>query len=87
MASIVIRNMDDNLKARLRLRARRHGRSMEEETREILRDVLASEIRSGLEFWRSVHQRFAGLEDVWFSLARRGEDQAAGSTAEPPTFG
>jgi plasmid stability protein len=36
MASITIRKLDDRVKARLRLRAARHGRSMEEEAREII---------------------------------------------------
>ena len=37
MASITIRNLDDHLKHRLRVRAAEHGHSMEEEAREILR--------------------------------------------------
>ena len=37
MASITIRNLDDDVKRRLRIRAAEHGRSMEEEAREILR--------------------------------------------------
>lgn len=37
MASITIRNLDEALKRRLRIRAAEHGRSMEEEAREILR--------------------------------------------------
>ena len=37
MASITIRNLDDDIKQRLRLRAAMHGRSMEEEARDILR--------------------------------------------------
>ena len=40
MASITIRNLDDTLKRRLRIRAAEHGRSMEEEVREILRKVV-----------------------------------------------
>lgn len=40
MASITIRNLDDSLKRRLRIRAAEHGRSMEEEAREILRLVV-----------------------------------------------
>jgi plasmid stability protein len=40
MASITIRNLDDGLKTRLRVRAADHGRSMEEEVRCILRDTL-----------------------------------------------
>jgi plasmid stability protein len=41
MASITIRNLDDDLKRRLRIRAAEHGRSMEEEARDILRQVVA----------------------------------------------
>lgn len=36
-ASITIRNLDETLKRRLRIRAAAHGRSMEEEVRDILR--------------------------------------------------
>ncbi len=42
MASITIRRLDDSLKAQLRLRAASHGRSMEEEAREILKAGLSS---------------------------------------------
>lgn len=42
MASITIRKLDDGLKQRLRVRAAEHGRSMEEEAREILRDAVFS---------------------------------------------
>ena len=37
MASITIRNLDDGVKRRLRVRAAENGRSMEEEARDILR--------------------------------------------------
>jgi antitoxin FitA len=40
MPSITIRNLDEALKTRLRVRAARHGRSMEEEARDILRAAL-----------------------------------------------
>ena len=40
MASLTIRNLDNDLKARLRLRAARHGRSMEAEARTILSQTL-----------------------------------------------
>jgi len=43
MASITIRQLDDELKQRLRLRAARHGRSMEDEARTILRQAAALE--------------------------------------------
>ena len=37
MAQLVVRNLENDVKARLQRRARRHGRSMEEEVRDILR--------------------------------------------------
>ncbi|HEY6704894.1 MAG TPA: plasmid stabilization protein, partial [Xanthobacteraceae bacterium] len=43
MGSITIRQLDDDLKQRLRLRAARHGRSMEDEARTILRHAAALE--------------------------------------------
>ena len=43
MAQILVRNMEDRLKARLQHRAKRNGRSMEAEAREILRDALKEE--------------------------------------------
>src|SRR5580704_17167423 len=42
MASITIRRLDDNLKKRLRLRAARNGRSMEDEVRTILHGAAAA---------------------------------------------
>jgi plasmid stability protein len=41
MAAVSIRNLDDNVKERLRLRAASHGRSMESEIRAILADAVA----------------------------------------------
>jgi plasmid stability protein len=40
MAQILVRNLEDQVKSRLQHRAKRHGRSMEEEAREILRNAL-----------------------------------------------
>ena len=41
MANLLIRKLDDTLHARLKARARQHGRSLEEEVRETLRLALA----------------------------------------------
>jgi antitoxin FitA len=43
MAQLVVRNLEDEIKARLRRRAARRGHSMEEEVRDILRNVLRDE--------------------------------------------
>ena len=40
MASITIRNLDDDVKSRLQVRAASHGRSVEEEVRWILQDAV-----------------------------------------------
>lgn len=64
MASITIRNLDDDLKKRLRLRAAEHGRSMEEEARDILRDVLAApshEGKTGLDLFNEIRALFEPL--------------------------
>jgi antitoxin FitA len=44
-----VRNLDDDLIARLKRRAARHGRSTEAEHREILRQALAAEIEPSFE--------------------------------------
>lgn len=43
MAQLVVRNIEDSVKTKLQRRARRHGRSMEEEVREILRNAAHEE--------------------------------------------
>jgi plasmid stability protein len=43
MAQLLVRNLDDDVKAALRVRAAEHGRSMEEEVRVILREAVAAE--------------------------------------------
>ena len=39
MAQVIVRNLDEAVKRKLQRRAARHGRSMEEEVRDILRDA------------------------------------------------
>jgi len=43
MAQLVVRQLDDDVKDKLQRRARRHGRSTEEEVREILRNAVRTE--------------------------------------------
>ena len=48
MAQFVVRNLESGVKAKLQRRARQHGRSMEEEVREILRNAVhEEEVRAG----------------------------------------
>jgi plasmid stability protein len=65
MATLTIRQLDENTKTRLRVRAVHHGRSMEEEAREILRSALtaSSPVRRNLaEAIRRRFAEFGGLE-------------------------
>jgi plasmid stability protein len=67
MATMTIRNLDEEVKARLRVRAAQHGRSMEEEARNILRSVLSSEPNTGsaaalVADIRALVEPFGGVE-------------------------
>lgn len=44
MAQLIVRNLEDDVKKKLVLRARKHGNSMEEEVRDILRNAVKSEL-------------------------------------------
>ena len=61
MAQLVVRNIDDDLKERLRRRAKQHGRSMEEEVREILRRAVKSGIREPEGLGTRLAKRFKGI--------------------------
>lgn len=61
VASLTIRNLEEHLKEDLRVRAAQHGRSMEEEARQILRQVLAPAMPSG-SLSERIQRRFAALD-------------------------
>lgn len=71
MASITIRNLDDDVKRRLRVRAAEHGRSMEEEARDILRQVV-SQPSVPRNLGQAIHARFAALGGIDLPPTRRG---------------
>ena len=80
-ASITIRNLDCTLKERLRVRAARHGRSMEAEARRILETALAPQDgSSGRHLYDRVRSRFAPLGGVDLELPPREP------VREPPGF-
>lgn len=61
MGNLMIRNLDDRVKSKLRMRAAKHGRSMEEEARRLL--TLAVQSPSGDEFGlgTALRRRFGSL--------------------------
>jgi plasmid stability protein len=67
MAQLEVRNLEEGVKARLRRRANRHGRSMEEEVRDILRNAVRAEGRAALALGSCLRRRFARIglvEDI-----------------------
>ena len=60
MAQILVRNLDDRLKGRLQRRAKQHGRSMEAEAREILREALKAEETQAVGFGTASIALFSG---------------------------
>jgi plasmid stability protein len=69
VAAISIRNLDDHVRERLRVRAARHGRSMESEIRSILEDAVREPDDDGL-FHRML-DRFAEIGGVELDLPAR----------------
>jgi antitoxin FitA len=65
MASLTIRNVDPGLKEELRVRAAKHGRSMEAELREILKQALGREKRHAEpNLAEAIRRRFLSLGGV-----------------------
>lgn len=71
MASITLRNLDDQTKERLRVRAARQGRSMEDEARNILRAALAQDTKPARNLAQAIRNRFEPLGGVELELPER----------------
>ncbi len=71
MASMTIRNIDDALKQRLRLRAAVHGRSMEDEARDILRVALAANERPARNLAETIRARLDAVGGVDLEVPAR----------------
>ena len=75
-----MRNLDDGLKRRLRIRAAENGRSMEQEARDILRAALDEDSPTGKDLASAIRARFAPLGGVELELPPREPMR------EPPRF-
>jgi antitoxin FitA len=82
MAQLVVRNLEQSVKTGLQRRAKRHGRSMEEEVREILRGAAKNEGKQGKGLGTEIAELFRGVG------LRPGEEipEVRGFTLEPPDF-
>ena len=80
MASITVRNLDDGLKRRLRIRAAENGRSMEQEAREILKQALEDEATPDRNLGTAIHELFRPFGGVELEIPPRQPMR------EPPRF-
>lgn len=80
MASITVRNLDDGLKRRLRIRAAENGRSMEQEVRDILRAALDQDVAPDRNLGTAIHQLFRPFGGVELEVPPREPMR------EPPRF-
>lgn len=80
MAAVSIRDLDDQVKERLRVRAARHGRSMEAEIRAILADAV-SEPSASEGLFTTLLDRFGELGGVELELPQRAVSARAADFA------
>jgi antitoxin FitA len=80
MAQFVVRNIEASVKAGLKRRAKRHGRSMEEEVRDILRNAAHEKVSESGGLGAEIAALFRDIE--------LDEDipELRGHTIKPPRF-
>jgi antitoxin FitA len=71
MATMTVRDLDDRLKAKLRVRAARNNRSMEEEVRVILKAALASDAEGSKSLVAAIRARIEPLGGVELPIPLR----------------
>jgi plasmid stability protein len=81
MAALSIRDLDDSVKEKLRLRAAQHGRSMEAEIRAILTSAVTDEAPHS-DLFSALTERFASLGGVDLDLPPRATPPRAANLPE-----
>ncbi|MCJ2076449.1 plasmid stabilization protein [Methylobacterium sp. E-016] len=79
-ATIAIRNLDNRVKERLRIRAAMNGRSMEVEARSILVTTLAVEAEDAPDLAEAIRRRMAPFGGIDL------EEHSAVTIGAPPSF-
>lgn len=72
MAAMRIRHLDEALKRRLRIQAAVHGRSMEDEARDILWVALTSDDAEAGSLYEAIRRRIEPLGGVELDVPQRG---------------
>ncbi len=71
MASITVRNLDEGLKKRLRIRAASNGHSMEQEVRDILHAALEADPEPAMGLGTAIHELFKPFGGVELEIPPR----------------
>ena len=77
MAMLTIRNIDESLKAKLKIMAAHHGISMEEQTRQILRAAVLVKSTNKKGLGSRINQRFAKVGGLELELPQRSPSRQA----------
>ena len=83
MAVLTIRNIAEEIKVGLRVRAAQHGRSMEEEARKILASAIEG-VQSNVPLGSRLQQRFAGLGELQIPPRRPARVDSVVAPAKKP---
>jgi plasmid stability protein len=77
VAAISVRDLDDDVASRLKVRAARHGRSMEAEVRAILTDAVAAAENEQFNLAQAVRERFAAIGGIDLDVPPRQDTPRA----------
>lgn len=84
MAAISVRDLDDELTARLKVRAARHGRSMEAEVRAILSRAVLEEEDASPNLAQAIRQRIAAVDGAEVPMPARKDMPRAADLSNLP---
>lgn len=82
MAAISVRDLDEDVAARLKVRAARHGRSMEAEVRTILHNALTTDEDDRPNLAQAMRERLVDLGGVELEIPPRQDEPRAADLPE-----
>lgn len=84
MAAISVRDLDEYVTARLKVRAARHGRSMEAEARSILTGAVLDAEDQGPNLAQAIRQRFTAVDGSEVQIPDRKDMPRAADPSNLP---
>ncbi len=84
MAAISVRDLDDGVTAKLKVRAARHGRSMEAEVRSILTSAVLDAEDQGPNLAQAMRQRFTTVDGSEVQIPARQDMPRAADLSHLP---